>query len=191
MLNNVKNISFQGYKNIISNDLTGNNSRTIFFSAQLNNENCSDLNNYQKIINSDNRFQSSVSDDIITCLYIRNGMSDRITLNGIPLPWGTELIEMQHTLPKDLYKKEEGIALKCYTLLANITRQMMQNNLCTKDSKIIDVFKKLMNFWNKVGLDKKSAYDLVKSSLISNEPFDKSALYLNRRIQKSMNTLLK
>ena len=160
MLNNVKNISFQGYKNIISNDLTGNNSRTIFFSAQLNNENCSDLNNYQKIINSDNRFQSSVSDDIITCLYIRNGMSDRITLNGIPLPWGTELIEMQ-------------------------------NNLCTKDSKIIDVFKKLMNFWNKVGLDKKSAYDLVKSSLISNEPFDKSALYLNRRIQKSMNTLLK
>ena len=68
---------------------------------------------------------------------------------------------------------------------------MMQNNLCTKDSKIIDVFKKLMNFWNKVGLDKKSAYDLVKSSLISNEPFDKSALYLNRRIQKSMNTLLK
>ena len=31
---------------------------------------------------------------------------------------------------KDVYQKEESAALKAYTLIASITRRMMENSLC-------------------------------------------------------------
>lgn len=191
-VNNINNTSFKGYKNIISDVIQGDNRRLIYFSAQLNNANgVKDLDYYRKIIENYPRFQKKSPTDIATCLYIQNGNSDRMSLNLIPLPWGEELLDMEPALPPALYKMEEDIALKSYTLLASLTKRMMHNNLCNKDKNIASVFSNLLDILGHFGNDRQTAYTIAESSLRENKPFDKLALFLNRRIQHSMNTFFK
>lgn len=185
------NINFNGYKNIISDDLQASAGRLIYFSAQLNNEGEKDLDNYRRLIDSNPIFYRSSDNDIINCIYISRGGHDRISLNLRPLAWGEELKNISREVAPGVYKKEEPAFLKAYTLLASLTRRMMNNNLCMKDNKIVDVFKQTIETFTKIECNNKAAFELVESSLLQNKPFDKLAFFINRRIQQSMNVLFK
>ena len=185
------NINFNGYKNIISDDLQASAGRLIYFSAQLNNEGEKDLDNYRRLIDSNTIFYRSSDNDVINCLYISSGDKDRISMNMRPLAWGEELQALSKELVPDVYKKEESAFLKAYTLIASLTRRMMNNNLCMKDRQIVDVFKQTVDTFVKIGSENKTAFDFVENSMLENKPFDKLAFFINRRIQQSMNVLFK
>lgn len=93
---------------------------------------------------------------------------------------------------KDVYQKEESAALKAYTLIASITRRMMENSLCIMDGGITKVFQSALDIFTPMfNNDKTKAFSVLQMSLMDNIPLEHVAETFNKCVAKNMKQFFK
>lgn len=180
--------TFEGYKNLIVRDTkVGLNNRLSLWAAELTNEGNKDLDQYrilQKKMGID-------SDDVIFCLYVKNKYGQNLFLNEKPLLWGTELRNLQYKYPSNEYKKVEEMTLKAYSLLASITKQMMQDASAKIDSGYEKVFTKTLHKLTMMTENPFLSYSFLDSITRSKNSIFDIGRFFNNGIHKTMNKFLK
>ena len=93
---------------------------------------------------------------------------------------------------KDVYKNEEAAALKAYTLIASITRRMMENSLCLMDGGITKVFQSALDILTPMlNNNKNQAFKVLQKSLMDNTPLEHVAESFNNYVAKNMKQFFK
>lgn len=189
------NINFKGYKNVIYNNMDSPMYKFRFMSMELNDEGCKDLTEFKKL-------QSLCGkQDCGDTLHLVNSKvynsDEYLFLNGRSMFKGSELKALYEQYAdldgyKDVYKKEEAAALKAYTLIASITRRMMENSLCIMDSGITKVFQSALNTLTPMlNNNKNHAFNVLQISLMDNIPLEHVAETFNNYAAKHMKQFFK
>lgn len=166
-----------------------------FMSMELNDEGCKDLTEFKKL---QNLCGNQDCGDILHLINSKAYNSDEyLFLNGRSMFKGSELKALYEQYAdldgyKDVYKKEEAAALKAYTLIASITRRMMENSLCTMDSGITKVFQSALNTLTPIlNNNKNQAFNVLQKSLMDNIPLEQVAETFNNYAAKHMKQFFK
>ena len=181
------NVSFKGYNNIVAKCIDFNNGySTQYIVAQLNDEGYPDLTNYRKLKRMQGLSDAEVENDLLQLVYREYPKHDVLSLGDKELYWGAELLHIEQTLPKfmtrDEYMHERDLHMKAYTLLANITDRMANDNRkVISDDKLPIIFKKTIEH-----LEKFLNKDVIWASLYSNVPYQKIAANFNQGIKLTM-----
>lgn len=179
--------NFKGYKNLISFDQEAQGNRLALFAAQLNNNDTPDLDNYKKLADYPRCFNRGNIDDTIMCVYSETPNHRVMYLNNDILLNANELDEVARKLSqKDFSQVEKGY-LKAYTQIANLTKQIMNNNTATcRDmglSKIITESQRMLT--NLCGGDNQSARQILATAYYNINP-PKTASIINAGINKAL-----
>lgn len=192
--NNNNNINFKGYKNAIYNKVDDDQYKLRFMSMELNNDGCKDLTEFKEMQKLCGRSENG---DILHCIYAKLPDSNgALFLDGYTLFNGIELKKLYEQYSdldgyKDVYKQEEKAALKAYTLLASITRRMMENSLCTMDGGMGKVIQSAMEAYSPLFSDKNSTFDFLHTSLLKPSPLEHVAEFFNNYVAKNMKQFFK
>lgn len=190
--NNYTNPAFKGYKNIISNDIKGDDFRISFIVGQLYDDSqFKDLSEYKTIKELSGHYADSLEDDTFSCLYGRFNSKELIFFNKDSMYWGDELRNLKYKLPLEEYKKEESATLKTYQLLASISKRMMCNGLCKQDKDLAKVFRYTFERFTQMFGTQKNAYTLLHNSVLRNSSLEKIGLFFNRGIAHTMKDFFK
>ena len=166
-----------------------------FISLELNDEGCKDLTEFKKL-------QSLCGNqDCGDTFHLVNSQvynSDEfLFLNGRSMFNGRELKALYEQYAdldgyKDVYKNEEAAALKAYTLIASITRRMMENSLCLMDGGITKVFQSALDILTPMlNNNKNQAFKVLQKSLMDNTPLEHVAESFNNYVAKNMKQFFK
>ena len=180
-------LNFKGFKNVISNDLKNDKARFSFFAAELTNDGTKDLDEYKKLL----KMMGEEDTEVLSVIYSRVDSQDVLMLNGKKLFWGNELKLLSKGFPENLYKKEENIAMKAYTIIASITNRMMRNGLGTQDVEFKKVFSQFYKVLQTLVPDKAVAMEILNNSVIKNNSIDIIGELFNRITKKSMEQFFK
>lgn len=183
--------NFKGYKNIISNDICGTNARLLFISAQLNDENEADLLNYKNIKKGMLLPKKDIDNDVINIIYAHKyGGRPQMFLDDKILYWGKELKQLQNMVPKIMpeseYKNIETAHMRAYTLMASLSKRMMNDNFSHQDREFKKSINQFMKIFTLFTRDNDAAFQLLDLSLRKQEPFQKVARLINETIVKTM-----
>ncbi len=186
-ITNQNNIQFQGYKNLIHNNLRSDYMHMMFMSMQLDNKEHNDLDEFNQV----RKLMGKESDsDVLNVVFSK--FADRegfLFFDNRSMYSGEELIELSKNV---LYKQEEKATLKAYTLLASITRRMMQNGLCQTDSGFKNVVQSsIESFVKLLGADSSKIFTLIQSSVIENKQIERTAEEFNNIIVRRMSKFFK
>ena len=193
-INNINNNmpNFNGYKNFLANSMNSRDGKIIMLSAQLDNNYTPDLDEYQKILSMDKRFQKGlVHKDVLSTFFIASPKNLRFCMNLRPLLFGSELRFMSDCIPQEIYKPEETIHLKTYTILARLTRQIQEKLSFPQDIGMMKVVEQATSFFKEIGHSESAAQDIVKQASSKNIFFQSTAETLNKIIDSSMKILLR
>ena len=210
-INNITKQNFCGYNNVLALGSVPVGSLTISsFSTQLNDkddlkplyegEKMNHLTEYRKLRRMQGAAENDVNDDILTLTFVSNSKHKNnlfIGLDDYSLYWGSELrVLRDRYVPKLLteeeYIKTEAIHLKAYTLLANITKHMMNDN--RKMVEDINKYRIYDNFEEALAKhigDKSIARQLTALAKSKYYHFQEVALPFNLGISKTMHTFFK
>lgn len=172
-INNCTTPNFTGYRNVISDDIRGTNFRIAHLSMQLNDEGEKDLSKWKTIQKHFNKIDRPEFKDIISLLYVEDSTeTDYLFLSDKQLVFGQELakkcLKSLGTSKEKDYLEEEKVTLKAYTLLASLTRRLMQQSIPSED------------FYNKGRVFERIYFSL---SELMNQ--DAAASYLDRSLSKT------
>lgn len=185
--NNYNMPNFKGYKNLISFDQEAQGNRLALFVAQLNNNDTPDLDNYKKLADYPRCFNKGNIDDTIMCVYSETPNHHVMYLNNDLLLNANELDEVARKFSqKDFLQVEKGY-LKAYTQIANLTKQIMNNNTATyRDMgihKIITEAKRMLT--NLCGDDSQAALRILETAFY-NVNHQKTAFIINAGVNKAL-----
>jgi len=185
-------ITFKGYKNIITNDIIFNDkSRMAFIATQLNDIGSPDLAELKKI--NEMSFLDT-NNDVLIMLYSKyRTMPQRLFFGDKSLYLGDELLSLQEECGDTYnYKREEKASMKAYTLMASLTKRMMQNPLYTKDADFSKVFHGLFTYFSDA-LSKNSMhiFETIQDAVMNGKPLDMTASFFNDFVNINMKKFFK
>lgn len=183
------NLNFKGYKNFLGFDSSSpNGSRASYFTLQLNDEGNKDLSEFREILKLMGRKDKELENDVINYVYVQaQDGSGCMFLNKYPLYDTTELKKLACKMPKSEYIKEERCTIKAYTLLANLTKRMMHNDLITHDAGMNKVITTTMEcLGNIFNNDSAQAFHVIQMSCANPPKANKLGTYINTTIHKEM-----
>lgn len=189
--NNVNKINFLGYKNAVHNNIKANGLHLMFLSVQLNDDGVKDLSEFRKFQQQEGL---SGDNDILNVLYSKiNGRQEYLFFDNKAMYFGPELRDLwEKNRNSEAYKKEEKAILKAYTLLASLTKRMMQNGLCTKDASFTSVLKSAMNSYMQIfSQNPSSVFTLIQESVLENKSLEKTAEAFNKLVDRNMKIFLR
>lgn len=189
--NEVNRMNFAGYKNAVHNNIKADGMQLMFLSVQLNDDGVNDLTEFRKIQQLEG---DCVNADVLNVFYSKiKGRPEYLFFNNKSMFWGHELRALWEVKRNsEAYKKEEKATLKAYTLLASLTRRMMQNGLCTKDASFTSVIKSAMNSYVQIfSTNPSSVFTLIQESVLENKSLEKTAEAFNKLIDRNMKIFLK
>ncbi len=130
-VNNCTTPMFRGYKNIIADDIKGSDFRITHITMQLDDSVEKDLSKWKTIRKHFSQKQIPEFEDIISLISIQDCSQKKyLLLNDRSLPFGDELAHERAksigTKKEKAYLEKEKVAIKAYTLLASLTRRLMQ-----------------------------------------------------------------
>ena len=188
---NQNKLQFNGYKNVIHNNLKTDSMQILFMSMQLNNDNNKDLDEFKNICRL---YGKDADSDVLNVIFSKFvGRDEFLFLDDISMYTGEEL-KKQYDLYgyTEAYKMEEKASLKAYTLLASITKRMMNNGLCQTDSDLKKVVvSSIESFVRSLGADSSKIFNLIQHSVIENKQIEKTAEEFNNIIVKNMSKFFK
>ncbi len=193
---NYSNQNFKGYKNFLANDASiGNGYRFSFITMQLDNNGYDDLNRWQQLQNYYPSLKKT--NDIVTLVYSKTPKRPPLfVLENTILATGDELALSRAaclgTSVEEEYLKTEKFTLKAYTLLADITKRIMNDSLLDRDAGIMNVIRNLQTtFTCLMGNDQKAAFEIINLSALKNMEPQKVAKVLNDKIAHTMTIFFK
>lgn len=187
--------NFRGYKNLLHTDLVSYpNSRFLMMSMQLNDEDGhNDLSYFKKMFRDFNLPET----DVISLIYAKpTGSKARYILNNVPLLSSKELAFINNSpnlefMTKNDCKAAEKFNIRAYTLLAQLTKRLMNISMVSSDGEmqhtiqvVADLLKESLSTVNNV-------MSVIMYAVNEKKPFQKSALEINRRIDSRMQKYLK
>ncbi len=182
--------NFTGYKNIITSNLHGSNGDLSFITAQLDNVGSPDLDEYKKIKKLIGH-SSSADKDVITMIKSQvYGAKPILYFDVLPLMNGNDLERLgacaTDKQSMSEYKSLEKLSMKIYTLMASLTKRMMNENFHHRDEGFKEVIKQFMSVMTVFTRNNDAAYDVLDFSLRKNETCKKAAEIINNTIVKSL-----
>ena len=176
-----QNPNFKGYKNLVCDMLEStDNSKFAFMSLQLDNQGCSDLADWQTI--QKDLYGIKNPKDVITFQLMKTSRGNNLYFSNKPLT-------MKIT---NKSSKEEKLALKAHSLLASLTRRILEQSMTTTDAEMPRVlFETVKNieafFFDAVS----EVSSIVYNSFAKQTSEHKIAGTINRAIQKNMQAYFK
>lgn len=185
--------SFRGYTNVISNQISDDKFRFGFFAAELNDaDGFQDLTEYKRLQRLAPQLKThSSNDNVLFSLYTEIPQGQKLFLNTKSMYFGDELNAIKSELPKEYFAGEECATLKAYTLLASLSRRMMQNSLCVRDAGIGQVFQSAMVTLSVLIDNQQKAFKLLEEAVFRNQKLDILGDFFNTVVQKSMRNYFK
>ena len=187
----INNNAFSGYKNVIANQLEDENLRLSLLSLQLDNENMPDLDNLKSCRESFLSSSAKKDCDIMSVLMLTDLKNNKesMLVDGEIIFSGDELKILKNKHGERFKKEYESIekgVLKINTLLASITRRIMQNSLTDRDANITNVVMQVTDFLNLIFKDKMLTFSILNGAFQKEDITRKSAESINKQISKSM-----
>ena len=189
-INNPLNISFHGYKNLIHNDITNGPFKLMFMTMQLDNKDGNDLVELNSIRTLE---KNPEKNDVLNVVYSSiRGIREIFLFDGRSMFLGNELKDLYETSGHlKAYKKEEKASLKAYTLLASLTKRIMQNGLIKTDCDYAHVVRNMMESYLKFSDNIGSVHNLIQASIWQNNKPEKTAAAFNKFIVHNMEIFFK
>lgn len=186
-------ITFKGYNNIITNNIKFDNqgSRLAFISMQLNDEGAKDLTEFRAI--NEMSF-TDTKNDVLTMMYSKLGpMPDRLFFNEKSLYLGDELSKLQEECGDTYnYKREENASMKAYTLMASLTKRMMNDATFKVDEGFSKVYRELLMFFSEsLSKNPMQVNDMLQQCVYFGEPLKNTASFFNDFININMKKFFK
>lgn len=183
--------SFLGYKNIIANDINTDKFRFLLLSMQLDDKDNPDLSDFRKYKNMIGAGDENLKKDTLACIYmdLPEMHSSDLFLNNHFMVSGEALKDMQYNMPKPLYKNTEGIMLKAYTLIAGITKRIMNDNALRQDIQLSEVVRHTFETMSSIYQNQATCFNVLKDTLQKHVPPQKVASVFNNRIVQTMQKL--
>lgn len=188
------NINFKGYKNFLGCDipLPEKNSSFTSINLQLNNEGARDLDAYRELRRLMGYKGEELNNDVIHCVYSELPAGKFFFVNGKSLYNDEGLKELSRQCEAKDFIKEEKAHIKAYTLLASLTRRIINNGLVHRDSGMYKVIENSFNVFKEMfGNDPKIGSDFVQVCALTEQKPDKIAIKINRVIDKAMRNYFK
>lgn len=188
--------NFYGCKNIIADDIRTNDRMITFIAAQLNDEGKPDLSEYRKLKTLLELPEEKVNNDSISILYTYiKGNKPSIFVDNQVLFWGGELKWLKENRPKAMpiedYTQIEKTNLKAYSLLASITKRIMNGNMPPNDIGIKNVINSFMLTMTDLTKNGDAAFDVIQHAFMSKIRHEDIAENLNKTIMKTMQKFFK
>lgn len=186
-------IAFKGYKNIITNDIIfPDKSRVAFIAGQLNDEGSPDLAEFKKI----NQMSFlDTNNDVLIMLYAKYKiLPPKLFFGDKSLYLGDELLKLREECGETYnYQREEKASLKAYTLMASLTKRMMQNPLNTNDVDFSKVYQKLFNLFSDSQVTKNPmhVFNSLHEAVMNGKPLNMTASFFNDFININMKKFFK
>ena len=199
-INSVNNINFQGYKNLISHGTTNCDGKIMYMAMELfDDEKNKDLSAFREIKNM--ILPDGCTDDVITFTFAKHGESNEaLFLDGITVPDDMDLKICRKKMSNETFEYYEKVAMKIYTLLASLTKRIMNEVEISKITlemiektkqernegmnKVLDKFSTVTFFLARG--NKQTARSFMETSLFSCVPPQKIANSFHRKINKRM-----
>ncbi len=174
------NISFRGYKNpIVEKFSYGDGTGIAYVAVQLTDEGSPDLTKWKQL-----QKEMGIDDvqDTIMLMHNRTHRADYLYLDDKSMFFGDELRNLNSP-------KEEKLAVKAYTLLASITRQMANSDTFIKDTDYVKVFQKIVKTLAEVS--NQMVATKIAPHAVLNRNFKEVGAFFNRGIAAIMRQYLK
>ena len=189
----ITNITFSGYKNVVTHALNEPRFDLMYIGMQLDNEGgYRDLDTYnelKRLITDKTPF----NDDILTITYLRYGdMPHKFLYNEYELSSDKNLNYLRTKLPPESFKEYEKSTMRIYTHLASLTRRLRADFIPETDSQGIALV--LARFLNTtmsfMSYKEDDVLRFINNTLRSKTPPQLVADTLNRKIKKMMKNYL-
>lgn len=188
------NLNFKGYKNFLGCDiqLPAINSSLTSINLQLDNNGTRDLDAYRELRRLMGYEGDTLNNDVIHCMYSEIPSGKFFFVNGKSLYDANELKNLSRYSERNDFIKEEKAHLKAYTLLASLTRRIMNNELIPSDGEMYKVIENSFNMFKEMfGNDPKMGSGLVHICTLKQQKPDKIAIKINHVIDKAMRNYFK
>ena len=188
--------TFKGYSNIISDDIKADGMRLAYITMKLDDKGQSDLTELRKVREIMGITGKELEDDTLMFSYTRSPKNSTLYFDGIPILYGEELKMAQQMRDRGIklnfnYDRQEKMHLKLYTLLASLTKRMMNDNLITNDGGMVDVFKKMNKIIMSTTGSQQYTYELINHGIFTKIPFQQTAAWFHKGIVKTMGNFFK
>lgn len=171
---NINNTNFKGYKNIVSNRISGSgNDFFSFISLQLNNEKCNDLQIWQSLQRE--LLKNENVTDVITFQCLKKYPLKDFFIGGFHL----DTRKMRNL-------DNENLFLKAFSLISSLTKRLSYESLVPQDR---DIYKNLPLIERELSqclYDPKVAGEIIAYSFLKDIKQEKIAQEMNQIIQKKM-----
>lgn len=176
-----QNPNFKGYKNLVCDMYEDpNHTKFAFMSMQLTNDQVNDLADWELIQKE---------------LYREQKTKDVITFQLLKGPRGANFYFANRPLTMRMYQestKEEKLALKAHSLIASLSRRILEQSMTTADNEkprvVCETIENIRGFFV-CNLEEVS--DIVYKALTKNVSDHKIAGTINNAIQKNMRAYFK
>ena len=194
----INNLSFTGYSNIISSEISTDNGKYMLLSMKLDDVGAQDLTAYRNLKSMHGMPLDVVNKDTLTLFQPSvNRSLSMLFFNDEALLTGNGLKKLEEkarsTGKYENIKPNIKFHLKAYTFFANLTRRLMNENSPVKrDVNFYNVFFSAKAALSNVFKDAKTAEQFMIMSLDGSEaPFQAVAKGFNDSISKTMKAFFK
>lgn len=193
--NSIANPSFQGFKNLIYDDIKGKEARITFFATQLTDEGTKDLSKMRECMRASlfakehDLKRDVLSMVVFDSVYFSEPMA---YFNTEHLSSAKDLkgLEKECLLLKnnsiEKFKKEEKFSIKAFTLLAKLTRDISEISLVDKDEDSAKVSMTLLEDFRKLFYRNINNEALVENAIFTSANQQKVGIVLNNYITKKL-----
>lgn len=199
--NNIQKINFNGYKNLLYEDIRGENCSVSFFATQLNDQGEKDLTTLKETINMSHFKNEHIPNRNVLSMIVVDLPQEpqpNIFFNGEILNSGKELKNLKidclyhgGLAANNRFKKEENFALKAYTLLAKITRNMSEQSMTSKDTGMFQVMQNLLKDFKLIFNNETTAHSLMDFAIFTKKSQQEVGITLNNYIKKALHNYFK
>ena len=177
------NTNFNGYKNLISYNIKSDGECFAYLGFQVDNNGVKDLDKWHEVLKHfDYDGDISPKDDTVIFTYARSyGYEPGVRLNSCVLA-DSELLN-DDTIPENFKKA----SIKGYQFIANLTRRIMNDSLfdfemANVKNVAVGLYEELFDIFK----DGKQAMDLLTKGTLKLKKEQKTALCINKGVQKIM-----
>lgn len=190
------NPSFTGYKNVLTMQFNDEQLQEIHTAMQLTDDATKDLSEFKSLKDiMPKKIKECLYDDTLAIHYINikkvKNFTPKLYINDVPLLTGQELLALKNKMTSHneeiAYKNIENWNLKAYTLLAQLTRRMMNDNSRPiQDNGLERVFHHTTDSMGKITGNISHAFNIAHCMTLSKEPYQNTAGIINKKISNTM-----
>lgn len=186
---NSSNINFNGFRNVITHDVSSPPSDIHLLVAQLNNEGKDDLSAFRILGDMDPMLGIKKDDDILVSFYIKSGNYEKLFLNDGFLPLCDDLYSMKARFKPQYFAKKEAATMKGLTFICDLTNRIRNTGLISNDEgfDFVYVIEKALQHFECFFKNKDAAFSFLEAGILTNKKPGKVAEKINAAIAKSMN----